>query len=112
MTEEQFRSLALGLPETSESSHMCHPDFRVGGKIFATLWPEHGWAMVKLTPEQQEAFVLSEPKVFAPVKGAWGRAGCTSVQLKAAKRSTLRTALVLAWRERAPKRLVQQFDVE
>ena len=112
MTEEQFRTLALSLPETSEVSHMCHPDFRVGGKIFATLWPEPGWAMVRLTPEQQEAFVQSEPKVFAPVKGAWGRAGCTSVQLKAAKKSTLHTALVLAWRERAPKRLVQQFELE
>ena len=53
MTEEQFRSIALSLPETSESAHMCHPDFRVGGKIFATLWPAAGWAMVKLTPEQQ-----------------------------------------------------------
>ena len=112
MTEEQFRMLALSLPETSESAHMCHPDFRVGGKIFATIWPEHSWAMVRLSPEQQEAFVQSEPKVFAPVKGAWGRAGCTSVQLKAAKKSTLRTALVFAWRERAPKRLVQEFDLE
>ena len=111
MTEEQFRSLALSFPETAEASHMCHPDFRVSGKIFATLWPEPGWAMVKLTPEQQESFVQSDPKVFAPVKGAWGRAGCTSVQLKAAKKSTLRTALFLAWRGRAPKRLVEQFDL-
>ena len=112
MTEEQFRRLALSLPETSEAAHMCHPDFRVGGKIFATIWPEPGWAMVKLTPEQQESFVQSEPEVFAPVKGAWGRAGCTSVRLKAAKKRSLRTALVLAWRERAPKRLVQQFEIE
>jgi hypothetical protein len=68
--------------------------------------------MVKLTPEQQESFVQTEPKVFAPVKGAWGRAGATSVQLRAAKKTSLRTALFLAWRNRAPKRLVQQFDAE
>jgi hypothetical protein len=104
--------MALSLPEASEAEHMCHPDFRVGGKIFATLWPEAGWAMVKLTPEQQEAFVQTEPTVFAPVKGWWGRAGATSVRLRAAKKSTLRTALVLAWRNRAPKRLVQKFDAE
>jgi hypothetical protein len=112
MTDEEFRRMALSLPETSEAEHMCHPDFRVGGKIFATLWPEPGWAMVKLTPEQQEAFVQAEPTVFAPVKGGWGRAGATSVRLRAAKKSTLRTALVLAWRNRAPKRLVQKFDAE
>jgi hypothetical protein len=68
--------------------------------------------MVKLTPEQQESFVQSEPKVFTPFNGAWGRDGATKVQLRAAKKSTLRAALVFAWRNRAPKRLVQEFDVE
>ena len=113
MTAEEFRKMALSLPETSEAAHMGHPDFRVGGKIFATLSPPgHGWAMIKLTPEQQESFVQEEPEVFTPFNGAWGRDGATKVQLRAAKKSTLRTALVFAWRNRAPKRLVQEFDVE
>jgi hypothetical protein len=74
MTPAGFRRLALALPETSEVGHMGHPDFRVGGKIFATLgYPDGGWGMVKLTPDQQEALVSAEPSVFAPVKGGWGR---------------------------------------
>ncbi len=113
MTAEEFRKMALSLPETSEAAHMGHPDFRVGGKIFATLSPPgQGWAMVKLTPEQQESFVSAEPEVFAPFNGAWGRDGATKVNLRAAKKSTLRSALVFAWRNRAPKHLVQEFDVE
>ena len=71
MTADAFRRLALSLPEAIESSHMGHPDFRVGGKIFATLAaPDPSYAMVKLLPDQQEAFVSAEPEVFVPVKGA------------------------------------------
>jgi YjbR len=71
MTSEQFRRMALRFPGSSERSHMGHPDFRVGGKIFATLgYPEEGWAMVKLLPEQQREFVKAEPGRFVPVKGA------------------------------------------
>jgi hypothetical protein len=71
MTSDQFRRLALSFPEASESAHMGHPDFRAGGRIFATLgYPDDGWAMVKLTPEQQEELVRTEPDVFVPVKGA------------------------------------------
>jgi hypothetical protein len=113
MTAGEFRKMVLSLPETSEAAHMGHPDFRVGGKIFATLSPPgQGWAMVKLTPEQQEAFARAEPTVFAPFNGAWGTSGATKVHLQAAKKTTLRTALALAWRNRAPKRLVQKFDAE
>jgi len=113
MTAEEFRKMVLTLPEASEAAHMGHPDFRVGGKIFATLGPPgQGWAMVKLTPEQQESFVSAEPAVFTPFNGAWGRDGATKVHLRAAKKTTLRTALVFAWRNRAPKRLVQEFDAE
>ena len=112
MTAEEFRKMALSLPEALESAHMGHPDFRVGGKIFATLgYPGQGWAMVKLTPEQQESFVQAEPKIFAPVNGAWGRSGATQVELRAAKKKTLQTALVLAWRNRAPKRLANELDL-
>jgi len=89
------------------------PDFRVGGKFFATLSPpRQGWAMVKLTPEQQESFTRTDPEVFTPFNGAWGRDGATKVHLRAAKKNSLRPALVFAWRNRAPKRLVQKFDVE
>jgi hypothetical protein len=106
MTTSDFRRLALSFPETSESAHMGHPDFRVGGKIFATVaHPAKGWAMVKLTPEQQEELIRTAPAAFTPVKGGWGRQGATAVYLKNAKRTALAFALEAAWRNRAPKRL-------
>ena len=111
MTADEFRSLALSLPEASENAHMGHPDFRVGGKIFATLGPPGAdWGMVKLTPEQQAVFVRSEPSVFQPVKGGWGRRGATNVCLRTATEPSARQALVAAWRNTAPKRLSAQFD--
>jgi hypothetical protein len=110
MTANDFRKLALALPETAESAHMDHPDFRVGGKIFATLGhPAAGWGMVKLTPEQQHYFSKEDPEVFVPVRGAWGRGGATSVLLKKAKKEAIRKALQAAWRNRAPKKLVGSF---
>ena len=88
---------------------MEHPDFRVGGKIFATLgYPDAGFGMVKLTPEQQEAFVDAEPAVFAPVRGGWGRSGATAVRLRAAKTKSLGLALTLAWRNAAPRELAKK----
>jgi hypothetical protein len=111
MTADDFRSLALGFPETEERAHMDHPDFRVRGKIFATLgYPERGWAMVKLAPEQQHNFVEAFPAAFAPVTGAWGRGGATSVRLKAAHKAVVRRALSAAWRNTAPKSAVARFD--
>ena len=110
MTIDDFRSLALGLPEAIESSHMAHPDFRVRGKIFATLWPDHDMGMVKLTPAQQAQYVAAEPEIFVPVKGAWGRRGCTNVRLDAASSDSVENALRTAWRNVAPKRLVQEYD--
>jgi hypothetical protein len=109
MTSEDFRRMALELPEAAESSHMAHPDFRVCGKIFATLgYPDQNWAMVKLPPEQQEMLSKAQPTVFVPVKGGWGRQGATSVHLKAAKKAEVRGALLVAWRKVAPKRLAEQ----
>ena len=106
MTPSDFRQLALSFPETSESSHMQHPDFRVAGKIFATLnYPEEGWAMVKLTPIEQEMFVKAQPGVFSPVKGTWGRRGCTNVRLRPARKPTIRRALRAAWCLAAPEQL-------
>jgi hypothetical protein len=110
MTANEFRRLALGFPEAEERTHMDHPDFRVAGKIFATLgYPEDGWAMVKLTPIEQEMLVKAQPKVFNPSAGAWGRRGCTNVHLKSARKPTLRRALEAAWRLAAPDPLVRRF---
>jgi len=112
MTANDFRRLALSLPEVSESAHMGHPDFRVAGKIFATLnYPRSGWGMVGLTPEQQELFTRSEPKTFMPVKGGWGKAGATNVKLRSARKRAVREALITAWRNRAPKRLAHELEL-
>ena len=108
MTASEFRQMALSLPEAAEASHMDHPDFRVRGKIFATLgYPDDGWGMVSLSPTDQQLLVLAEPDVFVPAKGAWGRRGATGVLLRAAKKSKVREALAAAWRKTAPKTLVQ-----
>jgi hypothetical protein len=107
MTETNLRRMALGFPEATESAHMDHPDFRVRGKIFATLgYPEMGAGMVKLFPDQQKEFVRAEPKVFAPVNGARGRRGATYVRLKAAKKASVMRALEAAWRNTAPPKLI------
>jgi hypothetical protein len=108
MTVNDFRRLALALPEAEEHAHMNHPDFRVGGKVFATLgYPDKDWAMVKLTPEQQHYFCKDYPDIFVPVKGAWGRRGATSVRLKNVNKATLRKAISAAWRNTAPKHLAE-----
>ena len=107
MTPNDFRELALSFPEAVESAHMRHPDFRVGGRIFATLgYPDQDWAMVKLTPDEQKEFVRSNPTIFKSVKGAWGRQGSTNIYLPAAKIGIARKALTAAWRNTAPKRLL------
>ncbi len=110
MTADQFRRLALSLPEAVESAHMNHPDFRVGGKIFATLGPDEKWGMVKLTPEQQAEFVRADPAAFQAFDNAWGRRGATKVILVKSKKAMVRRALIEAWRNTASKRLAQ--DVE
>jgi hypothetical protein len=113
MSPDEFRELALELPEASEGAHMGHPDFRVRGKIFATLSvPDEGWGMVTLTPEQQEKLVRARPAIFVPVKGGWGRRGATNVCLEPADAKTVREALLVAWRNKAPKRLAKELDVE
>lgn len=102
-TLSDFRRLALALPQTEERKHMNHPDFRVAGKIFATLgYPNKERGMVKLTPAQQEEFVDAYPAAFFPVTGAWGRQGCTSVLLAKATKRALKSAILAAWRNHAP----------
>jgi hypothetical protein len=111
MTANDFRKMALALPETEERAHMNHPDFRVAGKIFATLgYPDKSRGMVKLSPEGQHYFSKDHPDVFIPVKGVWGRRGATSVNLKAASKETLRKAIQSAWRNTAPKPLAEKLS--
>jgi hypothetical protein len=110
ITSAQFRKLALSFPETEERSHMHHPDFRVAGKIFATLgYPDKSHGMVKLTPEQQAELMRDEPKAFSPCAGAWGRKGATGVRLKSITKATLRRALEAAWRNTAPAKLARSW---
>jgi hypothetical protein len=105
MTADNFRSLALEISGAIESSHMHHPDFRLEGRIFASLgYPDDDHGMVKLTPEQQGIFLKKAPKVFSPCAGAWGRQGSTSVHLAAARVGLLRGALEAASKNVVSKR--------
>jgi hypothetical protein len=103
LTPLEFRKLALALPDTAEGSHMGHPDFRVGGKIFASLTPREDRGMVKLPRALQLELVKADPDVFEPATGAWGKAGCTMVELAGAKKTVLRKAMTAAWKNVAPK---------
>ena len=111
MTVDDFRQIALSLPEAEEHEHMDHPDFRVGGKIFATLWPQDKKGVVMLPPDRQAEFIAAKPKAFAPVKGGWGRQGATEVVLRAATKSIARDALIAAWRKRASKKLTARHEM-
>ena len=105
MTADKFRSMALEISGAIESSHMNHPDFRIEGRIFASLgYPDEGHGMVKLTPEEQRVFLKKAPEVFSPCAGAWGRQGSTSVYLSAAKVDLLRAALEAASKNVASKK--------
>lgn len=100
---DDFRRIALSFPGAEEKAHMGHPDFRVGGRIFATLHaPETGTGAVMLLPEQQELAMDAEPAAFTPAAGAWGRGGSTLVTLDAVSGDWLERVLEWAWRKRAP----------
>ena len=101
MTEADFRRIALGMKDAVEGAHMGHPDFRVNGRIFATLHHDRQWGMVKLLPAQQQRFVNEHAGTFKPESGAWGRQGCTAVRLASVDEETLGEALTLAWRNTA-----------
>jgi hypothetical protein len=104
MTADQFRKLALSLPGVEEGQHHGHADFRVGGKIFATLaYEKEGCGVVMLTPDEQQGMIDDAPAMFSPVNGAWGRNGATKVHLKPVTRTILLGALQAAWRHKAPK---------
>ena len=98
MTAAQFRRLALNLPETVESSHFSHPDFRVRNRVFATLgYPDSRCGMVRLNPEQQKELVRTVPESFRPAAGAWGRSGSTVVLLSTIDVASIRPVLQAAW---------------
>ena len=104
MTADDFRRIALSLPDTEERSHVGAPDFRVDGHIFATLAAEkQGYGNLMLTPEVQQAFLAERPEMFRPVHGGWGRMGATHVLLALADEDTVAGALRTAWRIRREK---------
>ena len=106
MTPDDFRKIALSMPASAESEHMAHPDFRVGGKIFATLgYPDQEHGMVVLPPEEQARLIKSHSKIFFPAKGAWGKQGSTCVRLELVDRLTMKKAMAIAWQKIAPKGL-------
>jgi hypothetical protein len=101
MTAADFKRIALSLEGAEEGSHMGVIDFRVGGRIFATLASQaHGYGNLVLTPEEQAAFVEELPDVFVPIAGGWGRMGMTHIVLAKASEDVLRGALQTAWRLR------------
>jgi hypothetical protein len=103
-----FRRIALSLPEATQGSHFGQIDFRVDGKIFATLsLAKEGYGVLLLSPEQQAGMVADEPQIFSPVPNKWGQQGATRVSLTKAHSDILEGALQTAWRRRAPKHLLR-----
>lgn len=94
---ETFRALALALEGVVEGAHMGHPDFRVNGRVFASLQHDNLRGMTKVTPELQAALIAENEGVFSPASGAWGRQGYTMLDLHAASPALMRSALLLAW---------------
>jgi hypothetical protein len=104
MNVADFRRIALSLSGAEESSHMGNPDFRVDGRIFATLASaKQGYGNLMLTPEQQTAFIEEMPEVFLPIPGGWGRMGMTHIRLAGASEDVLYGALHTAWKLRVEK---------
>jgi YjbR len=104
MKVADFRRIALSLEGAEESSHMGSPDFRVNGRIFATLASQNdGYGNLMLTVEQQQAFIADRPELFLPIKGGWGRMGMTHIILAKADEDSLTGALTTAWKLRKVK---------
>jgi hypothetical protein len=104
MKAADFRRIALSFEGAEEGSHMGAADFRVGGRIFATLASqEEGYGNLMLTPELQAEFVRELPKVFLPIHGGWGRMGATHIRLAQANEDVLTGALRTAWKLRMDK---------
>ncbi|MCJ2114353.1 MmcQ/YjbR family DNA-binding protein [Methylobacterium sp. E-025] len=110
MLPEDVRALALMLPEAILGAHKGNPDFRVGGRVFATLWTEEDRLVLRLSPEDQERLLEAEPDLFSAIDGAWGRRGWTNLDLDACEEEILRDALLAAWRATAPAGLVSVYE--
>ena len=80
VTFSDFRRIVLSMPETEELNGMGYPNFRTGRKSFATI--EDTMAVIRLTRDQQAAFVVTAPEVFAPDSSGWGRLGNTVIRLE------------------------------
>ena len=111
MNADDFRRIALSQPEATAGSHMGQEDFRVGGKIFATLTQEKSFGMVSLSPEEQEMLCAAEPAMFQPVPGGWGVKGSTRVFYEAADEVTLNSAMTMAWRKRAGPKILKRLGL-
>ena len=112
MTPAQFRRAVLRFPEVIEGGHHGHADFRVGGRVIASLgYPSEACAVVMLSPNDQDLIVRAHAG-FAPVPGKWGASGNTVVTLAEADSAAIDAALDAAWRRRAPKKLIAAFDAD
>jgi len=104
MTPDDFRRIALSFPDTEESSHCGAPDFRTGGRIFATLAMQaQGYGNLMITPEMQSDFIADRPDLFLPIPGGWGRMGMTHIRLAEADEDTLTGALSTAYKHRVQR---------
>jgi hypothetical protein len=104
MKPSDFHRIALTFDGAEEGSHMGATDFRVGGRIFATLASQkEGYGNLMLTPELQAEFVADLPDVFLPIHGGWGRMGMTHIRLAKATEGVLAGALRSAWAVRMEK---------
>ncbi len=108
MSPAEFRRIALQLAGAVEGEHMGHPDFRVNGRIFATLYPDGRRGMVKLSPAQQRKIIHDRPDCFEPASGAWGRQGCTTVHLAATGAAVVRGPMKDAWQAASEKPAVRK----
>ncbi|MGK3988820.1 MmcQ/YjbR family DNA-binding protein [Sorangium sp. So ce136] len=108
ISSDDFRRLALSLPEAEEQDHFGKPSFRVRGKIFATHWVAEEGAVLKLSLEEQDSLARAQPDVFSVTP--WGHQGWTRVELRRVDPALLEELLVGAWRRVAPKRTVAQWE--
>jgi hypothetical protein len=104
MTPSDSRRIALSFEGAKEGSHMGATDFRVGGRIFATLASvKEGYGNLMITPELQAEFIAERPELFLPCHGGWGLMGCTHIRLAEADEDSLRGTLRTAWKLRVEK---------
>ena len=104
MTPAAFRKTALSFPETAEASHMGHPDFRVRGKIFATVPPDEEHLHIFVDAMETAAAVAHDPQAFEELW--WGKKlSGVRVNLAAAEGVRVQELLEESWRSKAPKSL-------